>query len=96
MGPGPDDVAGRHFTGSGAVERGERRGGAEPDDGPDPGEDLACQLGADAVELGECAPGLGERDRRSHKARPPVTGRSSARADAGRLSARGAPVGGEG
>jgi len=64
--PGPgqavaDDVAGRHFDGSGAVERGERRGGAEPADGPDPGEDLACQLGADAVELGERAPGLGDR-----------------------------------
>jgi hypothetical protein len=59
--PGPgqsvaDDVAGGHFDRRGAVERGERCGRAEPVDGPDPGENLAGQLAADAVELGQCAP----------------------------------------
>jgi hypothetical protein len=52
-----DDVAGGHFDRCGAVERGERGGGAEAGDRADSGEDLAGQQGADAVELGQGASG---------------------------------------
>ena len=38
-------------------------GGAEPADDADPGEDLAGQQGADPVELGQGAPGRGDRGR---------------------------------
>lgn len=52
-----DDVAGGHLDWCGAVERGERRSGAESGDRARPGEDLASQWDADAVELGQGAPG---------------------------------------
>jgi hypothetical protein len=62
-----DDVAGGHFDRRGAVERGERRGGAEPADDADPDQDLSGQQGADAIELGERAAGLGDRGLRRRR-----------------------------
>jgi hypothetical protein len=60
--PGPgqavtNPVAGGHLDRRGAVERGERGSGAESGDRAHPGEDLAGHQGADAVKLGQGAPG---------------------------------------
>jgi hypothetical protein len=59
--PVPFHVAGGHLNRRGAGIGSERRCGTEPAHAADPGQDLACEPGPNAVELGECGAGVLDR-----------------------------------